>query len=283
MNGELWGLTAQESLLWDVPVVVHGAENLWEHGGRLERAIRRRLASRAVYRIAGYASWNQAGADHVAGVAKARGRSLPTVVLPAIVPPPPFHVQPWRPPVLDNGVPLDVLLVGRVVAMKGFSDAVEAASRVTRRPVRVTLAGDGPELGSLVAQANRLHVELRVLGSISTERLAATMGRSHVQVQPSLTTNYVVEQFGRSVAEAMTVGLPCLVSDSGELPLVVGRDPRAVFTEGDVGQLAGLLMELADSPEKLDQLSLHQMHLARRYGPTEAGSTMLDFWAELLG
>ena len=60
------------------------------------------------------------------------------------------------------------------------------------------------------------------------------MSRSHVLVQPSRTIADWSEQFGRSVAEAMAVGLPCLVSDSGELPVLVGHDPAAVFPEGDV-------------------------------------------------
>jgi glycosyltransferase involved in cell wall biosynthesis len=184
--------------------------------------------------------------------------------------------------VLERGVPLEVLLVGRLVPMKGFSDALEAASRVTSRPVRVTLAGEGPERANLVARASELGVELRQVGSVSTNRLAEIMSRSHVQVQPSLTTTYVVEQFGRSVAEAMTVGLPCLVSDSGELPRVVGLDARAIFPEGDVGRLAGLLRGLAESPDQLEALALHQKSLARRWEVSEAARCVLGFWAEAL-
>ena len=283
VNGELWGVTAQESLLWGVPVVVHGAENLWEHGGSLERRARRRLVGRAVDRIAGYASWNHAGAEHVAEVARRSGRGkLPTLVMPAVIPPASFHAHSWHPPTLEPGVPLDVLLVGRVVAMKGFADVVKAASAVTSRPVRITVAGNGPELAHLVSQASALGVELNPLGSVSADDLAATMARSHLQVQPSLTTTYVVEQFGRSVAEAMTVGLPCLVSDSGELPRVVGLDDRAIFEEGNVGQLADLLLGLAGSPERLDELSGHQRTLARRYEAAEAGRTVLEFWSVAL-
>jgi len=282
VNGELWGVTAQESLRWGIPVVVHGAENLWDHGSSLERKARRRLVERAVDRIAGYASWNHAGVDHVSEVARSRGRSVPTLVMPAVIPPEVFHTHSWQPPVLDAGVPLDMLLVGRVVAMKGFSGAVEAASQVTSRPVRVTVAGEGPELPGLAKRAAALGVELRVLGSVSADELAATMARCHIQVQPSLTTSYVMEQFGRSVAEAMTVGLPCLVSDSGELPRVVGRDQEAIFEEGNIRQLTERLRGFAESRERLLDLSRHQRMLARRYDAAEAASTVLDFWSVAL-
>jgi glycosyltransferase involved in cell wall biosynthesis len=145
--------------------------------------------------------------------------------------------------------------------------------------VRVIVAGDGPELPHLVEQASRRGVELESLGSISADELAVKMASCHLQVQPSLTTTYVVEQFGRSVAEAMTVGLPCVVSDSGELPRVVGLDRGAIFPEGDVERLAELLGEFADSPRHLADLSRRQKSISRKYDAPDAAAAVLDFWA----
>jgi glycosyltransferase involved in cell wall biosynthesis len=80
----------------------------------------------------------------------------------------------------------------------------------------------------------------------------------------------------------MTVGLPCLVSDSGELPRVVGLDKRAIFEEGNIDQMTTLLRQFAESPERLEDLSRHQRSLARRYHAAEAGRTVLDFWSSAL-
>ena len=93
VNGETWGLTVQELLSQSTPLVVHGAENRWDHGRGIEQAVRRRLVRRAVDRMAGYASWNHDGADHVAGLARAAGRDLSTLVLPAIIPPETFRAR----------------------------------------------------------------------------------------------------------------------------------------------------------------------------------------------
>jgi glycosyltransferase involved in cell wall biosynthesis len=282
LNGELWSVTAQESLWWKMPVVVHGAENLWEHGYSAERWARRRLVERGVDRIAGYGSWNLAGAQHIAEVAKRRSRSVPTLVMPSIVPPSQFRSAAWSPTPLEPGVVLEILLVGRLVAMKGFASAIDAAARIKGRPVRVTLAGEGPELASLTDRAAKGGVDLRAPGQMSAEGLAAVMCKSHVQVQPSLTASDVVEQFGRSVAEAMAVGLPCVVSDSGELPRVVGENPSVIFPEGDVDALASVLQRASDTPQWLAELSERQSELAERYEPSRAASVVTQFWAEVL-
>jgi glycosyltransferase involved in cell wall biosynthesis len=283
VNGELWGLTAQELLHLRTPVVVHGAENLWEHGNRLERAVRRRLVVRAVDRIAGYASWNHAGAEHVQLLRRARGRAaFPTLVLPAIIPPEAFRAISWSPPDLDAGARLEILLVGRVVRAKGFHDVVEAAAALGDRRVRITLCGAGPAVRDLEQLARGLDVEFVARGFAGPDTLATLMAGSHLMVQPSLTTIDWAEQFGRTVAEAMTVGLPCLVSSSGELPRLVGEQPAAIFAEGDVAQLTERLRELTRAPGSLEELSQRQRPLAASYDPATSGMAVLNFWAESL-
>jgi glycosyltransferase involved in cell wall biosynthesis len=283
VNGELWGLTAQELLGLPTPVVVHGAENLWEHGNPVERVVRRRLVGRAVDRIAGYASWNHAGAAHVQELRRARGGApIPTLVLPAIIPPEPFRTTSWTPPALTPGARLELLLVGRAIRAKGFQDVVEAAAALEGRHVRITLCGEGPMLADLEDLARRRGIELDARGFVGTDDLAPLMAASHLMVQPSLTTDDWAEQFGRTVAEAMTVGLPCLVSSSGELPRLVGEQPAAIFPEGGVAELTERLRTLTQGPQPLVALSQEQRRLAASYGPVRSCDAVLDFWAESL-
>ncbi len=282
VNGEAWGLTAQEVLTGAVPTVVHGAENLWHHGRGLEQALRRRLVLRAVRRMAGYASWNHDGAAHIGELAQQSGRDLPTVVVPAIVPPPPFQHVTWTTPSIDDDERLEVLLVGQAIERKGYADVIEACSRLGR-PVRVTLCGQGELVPALREHARRQGVSIRVLGWLDPPDLAAAMSRAHLLIQPSRTVPDWSEQFGRSVAEAMAVGLPCLVSDSGELPVLVGHDPSALFPEGDVRAMTERMGLLAGPPSRLGELHLSQRPLAARYEPHQASESLVTFWAGLLG
>src|SRR5262245_19672012 len=279
VNRELWTVVAQELVGLDTALVVHGAENLWHHGNSVEQFLRRRLVDRAIRRIRGYASWNHAGAEHVVRRRRELGLSdVPTLVLPAIVPPVAFRDVSWEPS--PNG-PFEVALVGRAVSAKGFQDVIEAADGLP--DVRVTLCGEGPLLEDLRRLAVRHDVNLVTPGQVSAVGLADLLARSHLLVQPSRTTGDWAEQLGRSVAEAMTVCLPVLVSDSGELPFLVGDDPEAVFPEGDSVALRTRLARLADDRKALGALATRQRAPARSWDPTVAGDALLGFWQQVLG
>jgi glycosyltransferase involved in cell wall biosynthesis len=277
VNSELWAVVAQEVIGLAPAVVVHGAENLWHHGNGVEQLLRRHLVDRAVRRLDGYASWNHAGADHVVRRRQALGLDpVPTVVLPAVVPPAAFRDVTWQPGAADA---LDVLMVGRAVPAKGFQDVVEAADGVPG--IRLTLCGEGPYLDDLRRLAGRHDVPLRTPGHLEPAQLAALMAGADLLVQPSLSTHDWAEQFGRSVAEAMTVGLPCLVSDSGELPHLVGQDPMAVFAEGDSDDVRDHLLRLSDACARRE-LATRQQDRARVWEPDRAGAELLGFWEQVL-
>jgi glycosyltransferase involved in cell wall biosynthesis len=277
VNRELWSVVAQELVGLAPAVVVHGAENLWHHGNRVEQLLRRRLVDRAVRRLDGYAGWNHAGVDHVVRRRRAlRLDPVPTLVLPAVVPPAAFRDATWQPPATAT---LDVLMVGRAVPAKGFQDVIEAADGVPG--VRLTLCGTGPHLEDLRRLADRHGVRLATPGQLEPAPLADRMARADLLVQPSRTTDDWAEQFGRSVAEAMTVGLPCLVSDSGELPHLVGEDPAAVFPEGDAAALRDHLLRLTDATARR-ALASRQHERARVWEPARAGAAVLGLWEQVL-
>jgi glycosyltransferase involved in cell wall biosynthesis len=277
VNRELWAVLAQEVVGSDAAVVVHGAENLWHHGGSAEQAVRRRLVDRAVRRLAGYASWNHAGAHHVVRRRQELGLDpVPSLVLPAVVPPAPFRRVHWEP---AGRAALEVLLVGRAVPAKGFEDVIEAVAGAP--DIRVTLCGEGDGLEAMVHLAASRGVRLATPGHLKAPELARLMARSDLLVQPSRTTDDWAEQFGRTVAEAMTVGLPCLVSDSGELPHLVAQDPRAIFRERDVPDLREHLAELRE-PDALTGLAERQRVPAAAWEPARAGAAVLDLWQRVL-
>ena len=136
VNRELWAVASQEILSCGTRVVVHGAENLWQHGGRAEQMIRNRLVERAVRHIHGYASWNHDGAEHVSALRQKIGLApIPTMVLGHC---PSWTVPPCSLESSEDG-PLRVLLVGRATYEKGFQDVIDAAADLG--DVRITLCG----------------------------------------------------------------------------------------------------------------------------------------------
>jgi len=278
LNGELWTIRALQVATSNRPFVVHGAENVWNHGNPVERAVRDRLVPSVLARSRGYASWNAQGAEHAVRVVGDEG--FPTAVVPAVIPPDVFRQTSWQVPQSDE---LRVLLVGLLERQKGFHLVLEAASSWPGR-ITVTICGKGSQRAALADQAARLGVSLSFLGHVDTATLAGLMAEHSVLIQPSVTTPSLVEQFGRTVAEALSVGIPVLTSTSGELPHLMGGEPRWTFDQNSVPAAREALSVLIDQPaEVLIALSRAQRQLAYQVDPTHAASQIVDFWHRAAG
>jgi glycosyltransferase involved in cell wall biosynthesis len=140
-----------------------------------------------------------------------------------------------------NGKVYTVLTLGHVIEYKNPATWVKAAKYVTsrmtesgRRGVRVRFlwAGDGPDLMTWKAAVSS-YPNIEFLGyEKATDVLLES---ASVYYQPSR-----MESFGLAVAEAMSFGLPCVVSNCGGLPEVVANgvtgylcDPENYKAQGD--------------------------------------------------
>lgn len=278
VNGELWSVPALQVALGSrSPFVVHGAENVWHHGHPAERLIRRWAIRLVLARSSGYASWNHAGADHIRGLVRT---DMPVTNFPAIAPPGAFRSRSWQMP--GEAVP-SILLVGHLQRQKGFDYVLDALGAMTQatRP-HVVICGEGPEHEALQSQASRLGVEVDFQGKIDRNALADLMAKCSVLVQPSVSTPDLVEQYGRSVAEALSVGIPTVVSSSGELPWFVGNDTRWVFKERDSADLRRKLEAVLESPQSLRSTHEEQLGLASEIDPKRSASKVVGFWRTCL-
>lgn len=273
INNELWALSNFRQIRRGEPFVVHGAENIFLKNTVPER-VKRCAAVHVLARSAGYASWNHAGTYF----AERHGPiGLPTLTMPAIIPPPQFVPNTWTG---DGGSRFAILLVGRLVRQKGFERVIQAIGKCPRPEAYVVhVCGDGPERSHLIDSARASGVTVEFHGGLEAAPLADLMTRMDCLVQPSASTPALVEQFGRAVAEAMTIGLPCLVSSSGELPRVVA-DSSCVFPEWNIDALAAMLEKLRTDELLLKMKSVQQRRAAEQWAPKAAGARIAEFWAE---
>lgn len=139
--------------------------------------------------------------------------------------------------------PFTVGYLGRLAPEKGVDLLVRACARTG---LRLKVAGRGPQEEGLRALARRLGAEVAFLGFVPYERRAGFYAAVDALALPSRGTADWKEQFGRVLAEAMACGLPCVGSDSGAIPEVLGP-AGIVAPEGDVDALAGALGRLAAS------------------------------------
>ena len=130
-----------------------------------------------------------------------------------------------------------VLTLGHVVHYKNVGVWVQTAEYVSSRLLpseRVTFlwAGDGPELEDWQRKVG-IREDIRFVGFLDNP--SELFARATVYYQPSL-----LESFGLAVVEAMSFGLPCVVSSCGGLPEIVENgtsgmvlDPQDYISHGE--------------------------------------------------
>jgi colanic acid/amylovoran biosynthesis glycosyltransferase len=140
--------------------------------------------------------------------------------------------------------------VGRMVAKKGFDDAIAALTRVPG--ASLTLIGDGRLRAGLEAQAAATGASVRFAGRLSGAEVAAELARAHLFVLPSKTApDGDREGVPVALMEAMAQGLPVLSTRHSAIPELVEDGVSGLLSaEGDVAGLAANMTALARAPER---------------------------------
>ncbi len=148
-----------------------------------------------------------------------------------------------------------VLFVGRLSAVKGVDDLIQAARLVVAEHEDVTfvIVGRGEEEGRLKALAHDLGHRMVFCGHVSRQALLRLYRTSSVCVLPSFTR---LEAFGVVLLEAM----------ASETPVVASRIPGVMDVVGDGGllvrprdpfQFAGAILDVLDHPQRARTMGKH--------------------------
>lgn len=160
----------------------------------------------------------------------------------------------------------EVLYAGRLVSGKGVDVLLRAFPRILQNcpEATLTVAGDGPERGSLEAAARSLGLGMRVsfTGAVAHADLAVLYRRAALLVLPSRD-----EGFGLVVVEAMGSGCPVVASDLPAIrALVQDGETGRLFRTGDPDRLAQAVSELlADEKVRRGLAERARHHVLERY------------------
>lgn len=161
----------------------------------------------------------------------------------------------------------DLLFVGRMTDIKGARYAVQAAGKAAEqlsRPLRLTLAGDGPERAGVESMAKTLNVTVEFAGWVRASQSRELMSRADLLVVPSVWP----EPFGLVGLEAGAVGLPAAGFAVGGIPDWLIPGVSGELAPGDPptveGLAAAIVRALAD-PDHYNQLRLGAWNTARRF------------------
>lgn len=158
-------------------------------------------------------------------------------------------LPPGPPQAPDPGPPL-ILSIGRVESYKGFQRVIEALPALHRvHPgTRLRIAGSGPYEGELRQLAERLGVadrlEIEEVPHHRRDEMAALVRRSWVVANLSQ-----YESQGLAMQEALALGRPLVVSDSGVIDEFRGHaNLRTVDADADGDAIAATIVELLAAP-----------------------------------
>jgi glycosyltransferase involved in cell wall biosynthesis len=184
-------------------------------------------------------------------------------------------------PQLRRSRPL--LFLGRLHPKKGCDLAIEAFAKATRPDANVSLVLGGPDqIGwkrELVEQARKLNVESRV---VFTGMLEGDLKRSALMNADAFILPSHQENFGMAVVEALSMGVPVLVSNRINISSEIATD-HAGYVEPDT--LAGTTSlierwcQTSDSENDVMRQNARQCFL-RRYQIDRAVDSLLKILSE---
>lgn len=172
---------------------------------------------------------------------------------------------------------------GRLVEQKGVRHLLDAVIRLGGK-WQLEMLGDGPLRAELEQRAQAAGVADRItFGVVPSTEIPQRLRGFDVLVLPSLSLPNWIEQFGRSIMEAMACEVPVIVSDSGELQHVAGEG-GIIIPEGSVEAIQTALADLRDNPEKRFELARRgRQRVLKMYTQKQIAAQTYAVYQEMIG
>ncbi len=124
------------------------------------------------------------------------------------------------------GTGKSIVTAGRLVPWKGFDVLINLMNDLP--DWELTIIGDGPDMGSLnlLVKRHKLEERIHLVGSVSREEVFKIYQQAELFI---LNTSF--ESFSFQVVEAMSVGLPVIVTNVGSLPELVDDGQQGILVE----------------------------------------------------
>ncbi|HEV1994049.1 MAG TPA: glycosyltransferase family 4 protein, partial [Candidatus Acidoferrum sp.] len=166
----------------------------------------------------------------------------------------------------DRGRRFRIGFIGSLARMyKGPDLLLHAAADCRSRGLdfEMVMVGDGRHAQAMQALARRLGIADRTqfAGQLPYgQAVFDFLDSIDLFVMPSR-----AEGLPRALLEAMARGCPCIGCEVGGIPELLAQDDLAPL--GDAQALAGKILEVAGSPQRLKQMALRNLEKARQFSP----------------
>jgi len=174
-----------------------------------------------------------------------------------------------------------VVGVGSLKTKKDFSTLVRATKYLTTKsPTQIILVGDGPQRPKLKDEASLLGInkQVRFAGWVPADKVRTYLAAADVFILPSRT-----EGMSNALLEAMSSGLPCVVSNiAGNNMLINHQENGLCFEPGNATQLAEYIELIRQQPEYATKLGQHAYEsVFSKYGINTISKQYLELYDNL--
>jgi len=165
--------------------------------------------------------------------------------------------------------------------VKGIHLILEAMNNLDARNLVFLIIGNKEDMdyvNQLMKLANQMDKSVIWLDSIPREEIWDYYYSADLFVLPSYSEN-----FGLSAVEAMSCGLPVLISNNVGIWREVCADDAGFVVNQDVGEITDLLKKCTEKPDLLQQLSLSARKSAeKRYDIDKVADMMIKAYEDIL-
>jgi colanic acid/amylovoran biosynthesis glycosyltransferase len=196
-----------------------------------------------------------------------------------------FPFVPRRLP--DDGGPINLLTVARLVEVKGIEYVLRAVALVKARypQLRYTIAGDGPLRGRLEALRAELGItrEVQFLGAVPRDAVPRLHRQAHIFILPSIVTAAGEEENQPvAVAEAQSSGLPVIATSIGGVPESIRNGESGWLVRPcDATALVAALTSMIEHPEATARMGeIGRRHVEANYELEELHDRLVALYRE---
>jgi len=189
------------------------------------------------------------------------------------------HFQEIKPIAEHAAEDAPVLYFGRLSREKCVDDLLHAMRRLPR--LRLVLAGDGPERGTLKRLAADLKLmNVQFVGHVHGEELDRTIAACRFTVFPS----HAFETLGKTILESYAKGRAVVASDAGSRGELVHLGKTGLlYRTGDVEELVSAIEFLSARPELAEKMGRAGRELVReRYTPESHYKALVKVYERLV-
>jgi len=180
------------------------------------------------------------------------------------------------------GIPLNstaVISVGRNHPNKGFQFGLDAIAKLANTGIKVSYVLVGRDTYPLVERARNLGISdlLVAPGELSPEEVSNLFHVSDIYVSTSF-----IESFGLATLEAMSSGLPCVVTNVRGNRDLVSPEYGALVESGNAQQLADSIKYLVDNPSVRKHMGIRARSEAGKYDWTKIAEFYVKIYSEAI-